>query len=152
MNILSFGGGTDSTAILCGWIERGLAPFDHILFADTGGERPHTYEHIERMQPYLAANGMPPITIVRKVKRNQTVQTLEQNCLDAHMLPSLAYGFKGCSQKFKIAPQEKYVNNLPGMKTLWKAGGKVNKFIGYEFSERRRWMKAPIEDGKYLYH
>ena len=152
MNILAFGGGTDSTAIICGWIEKKLQPFDHILFADTGGERPHTYEHIERMQKFLADNGMPPITIVRKVKRDQTVQTLEENCLSANMLPSLAYGFKSCSQKFKIAPQDKFVNNIAGMKAFWKSGGKVNKFIGYEFSERRRWMKAPIEDAKYIYN
>ena len=152
MKILSFGGGTDSTAIICGWVERGLEPFDYILFADTGGERPHTYEHIERMQDYLKKHGMPPITIVRKVKRDKTLYTLEQNCLDQKMLPSLAYGFKGCSQKYKIAPQEKFVNNIPGMRKFFKEGGKVHKYIGYEFSERRRWMKAPVEDDKYIYH
>jgi hypothetical protein len=152
MKMLAFGGGTDSTAILCGWVERGLEPFDLILFADTGGERPHTYEHIERMQDWLRRRGMPQITIVRKVRRDGRLHTLEENCLEAQMLPSLAYGFKSCSQKFKIAPQDKYVNNLPAAKAIWKAGDKVDKYIGYEFAETRRWMKAPIEDGKYRYH
>ena len=152
MNVLSFGGGTDSTAILGGWVERGLKPFDYILFADTGGEHPHTYAHIERMQVWLAAHAFPPITIVKKTNRAQDVMTLEQNCLDSHMLPSLAYGFKGCSLKYKVQPQEKFVNRLPGMRAFFKAGGKVDKYIGYEFSEQRRWMKAPVEDKKYLYH
>ncbi len=151
MKILSFGGGTDSTAILCGWVERGLDPFDYILFADTGGERPHTYEHIERMQAWLTKHGLPHITIVRKVRRDGRIHTLEENCLEANMLPSLAYGFKGCSQKFKIAPQEKFVNNLPQAKALWKSGKLIDKYIGYEFGERRRWMAAPIEDEKYRY-
>jgi hypothetical protein len=152
MKILAFGGGTDSTAILCGWVERGLPPFDLILFADTGGERPHTYEHIDRMQKWLADHGMPQITIVRKVRRDGRVHSLEENCLESNMLPSLAYGYKSCSQKFKIAPQDKFVNNLPGMRKFFRDGGKLHKFIGYEFAESRRWMQAPIEDKKYFYH
>lgn len=152
MKVLSFGGGTDSTAILCGWVERKLEPFDLILFADTGGERPHTYEHIERMQEWLRRHGMPPITVVRKVRRDGRIHTLEENCLEANMLPSLAYGFKGCSQKFKIAPQEKYANRHWLCKLTWSLGDKVDKYIGYEFAESRRWMRAPLEDDKYRYH
>ena len=67
------------------------------------------------------------------------------------MLPSLAYGYKGCSHKFKIAPQEKFFNNNSQARNVWKAGGKVVKLIGYEFREERRWAKAKLEDDKYLY-
>ncbi len=152
LHILSFGGGVDSTAILCGWVERQLPPFDHIIFADTGAERPHTYDHIHRMQDWLTARGMPQITIVRKTRRDGRIHKLEDNCVEKRMLPSLAYGFKGCSQKFKIAPQNKFANNLPQAKAIWSGGGLVDKYIGYEFSESRRWMRAPIEDAKYRYH
>lgn len=152
MKMLAFGGGTDSTAILCGWVERGLEPFDLILFADTGGERPHTYEHIERMQEWLRRHGMPQITIVRKARRDGRLHTLEENCLESNMLPSLAYGFKSCSQKFKIAPQDKFANRHWLCKLTWRNGGLVDKYIGYEFAETRRWMKAPTEDNKYRYH
>ena len=44
---VSFGGGTNSTAMLCGFRERGIKP-DLIIFADTGAEMPHTYEQIGR--------------------------------------------------------------------------------------------------------
>ena len=43
MNIVSFGGGTNSTAMIIG-MHQNKIPIDLILFADTGGEQPHTYE------------------------------------------------------------------------------------------------------------
>lgn len=154
MRAAAFGGGTNSTAILCGWVERGMVdtqPIDVITFADTGGERPETYRHIERMNKWLPAHGLPQITVVRRNARTPEDFTLEGNCLRRKMLPSLAYGFKSCSQKYKIQPQDKAMNNDPRARDLWKSGGKVEKLIGYEFAESRRWMKAPIEDEKYSY-
>ncbi len=41
MNIVSFGGGTNSTAMIIGMYLHKI-PIDLILFADTGGEQPHT--------------------------------------------------------------------------------------------------------------
>ena len=45
ITVASFGGGTDSTAMLIGMWQR-KEPVDLILFADTGGEKPHTYKYI----------------------------------------------------------------------------------------------------------
>ncbi len=154
MRVVAFGGGTDSTAALGGWVERGLVltqPIDLIIFADTGGERPNTYRHIERMNAWLPAHGLPQITIARKTARTPEDVTLEGNCLRKKMLPSLAYGFKSCSHKYKVQPQEKLLNNCAEARADWKRGQKIEKLIGYEFSESRRWMKAPLEDEKYLY-
>lgn len=145
MLAVSYGGGTNSTAMLVGMKERGIRP-DYITFADTGGEKPHTYTHIFHMQFWLQKNDYPPITIVRKGGNGET---LEQNCLRKNMLPSIAYGFKTCSHKYKIQPQDKFFNNLPEAKELWKAGGKITKCIGYDVDEERR-AKIP-EDDKYIY-
>lgn len=41
MNVVSFGGGTNSTAMIIGMYLHKI-PIDLILFADTGGEQPHT--------------------------------------------------------------------------------------------------------------
>lgn len=145
MIALSFGGGTNSTAMLVGLHERGIKP-DYITFSDTGGERPHTYTHIFEIQFWLQKIGFPPITILRKGGNGET---LEENCLRMNMLPSLAYGFKGCSHKYKIEPQNKFFNSLPAAKELWGRGGKVTKYIGYDADEERR---AGIpEDDKYKY-
>lgn len=152
MRYLAYGAGTDSTGILAGWLERGLQesePIDLIVFADTGNERPHTYEFLEtHLRPWLAKHGFPDLSIVRKGGRQET---LEENCLRKQMLPSLAYGLKGCSHKFKVEPQEAFANKHPGCREAWKRGELVEKLIGYEFREERRWRRAKREDDKYEY-
>ena len=115
MNIVSYGGGTNSTAMLIECVKRGVQ-VDLILFADTGGERPNTYNYVKLFSEWLVANGMPEIITVKKVRANGEVLTLEQNCIEKNMLPSIAYGFKSCSQKYKIQPLDKYVNNWPAAK------------------------------------
>ena len=147
---VSFGGGTNSTAMLVGLWQRGIKP-NFITFADTGGERPHTYKHIEDMQKWLKKVGFPRIEIVKKVDKNGDVLTLEQNCLQQKMLPSLAYGFKSCSQKYKIAPQDKFFNNLPETQKEFKAGRKVTKMIGYDSSESHRIKDYPDKKYDFIY-
>ena len=148
MKIVSYGAGTNSTALLVGLHERNIRP-DYITFSDTGGEKPHTYEYIEIMQAWLKKVDFPEITIVKKVDKNGDVLTLEENCLKNEMLPSIAYGFKKCSHKFKIQPQDKFFNNLPEAKEIWKKGEKINKMIGYDAGEERR--ARITDDKKYMY-
>ncbi len=145
MIILSFGGGTNGTAMLQGLFERG-EHVDAILFADTGGERPEIYTHIAAVSDWCENSGYPRIVTVKKGGRQET---LEQNCHRMKMLPSLAYGFKGCSHKYKIEPQEKWANNNDECKAIWRSGGKVTKLIGYDANEHHR-AKIP-EDKKYTY-
>jgi len=145
ITVSSFGGGTDSTAMLIGMYQKG-EKVDLILFADTGGEKPHTYEHIKRFSAWLVEHGMPEITVVRYQK-----ETLEENCFRVKSLPSIAYGHKTCSQKFKIQPQDKFVNNWLPAKEAWKRGERVFKLIGYDASEIRRSEKGPSETNKKKY-
>jgi hypothetical protein len=103
MIVVSFGGGTNSTALLVGMHELGERP-DAILFADTGGEKPHTYRHIEEMQKWLVSVGFPEIVIVRDPSK-----TLYEDCITRNSLPSVAFGgYKTCSQRFKLQPQERW--------------------------------------------
>ena len=46
MNVVGYGGGTDSTAMLIG-LWRHHVPVDLILFADPGAEQPHTYAYLD---------------------------------------------------------------------------------------------------------
>ena len=122
---------------------------DLILFADTGGERPDTYAYVEMFSKWLVDHGQPEIITVHRTNREQEARYLEQDCLDGNMLPSIAYGFKSCSIKYKRDPQNKYCNNHEGCKAVWKSGQKVAKLIGYDADEERR---ATIqEDDKYNY-
>ena len=58
MNIVSFGGGTNSAALLIGLYKHKI-PMDLITFADTGAEHPHTYQFIEIINQWLAEHGIP---------------------------------------------------------------------------------------------
>lgn len=141
--VVAYGGGTNSTALLVGMIERGERP-DLILFADTGNEKPHTYDHIVTVSDWCQSIGFPAITIVKK---GGSVETLEQVCLRLGNLPSIAYGFKTCSQRFKGEPQNKFVNNWDAARLAWEAGLKVVKLIGYDADEPQR--AKPYSDTKY---
>ena len=147
--IVAFGGGVDSTAMVLGLIEKNKR-IDLILFADTGAERPSTYEHIQKFSEWLKNKGYPEITVVKRVTESGEYETLEQECIRAKALPSIAYGYKRCSQKHKIAPQDKYLNNWQPTIDCWKNGEKAIKYIGYDANEQHRADNAAKrEDKKY---
>lgn len=142
---VAYGMGTNSTGMLVGLQERGIRP-DLILSADTGDERPHTYEHRDVVSEWCKSVGFPEIVTVRK---GGLRESLSENCTRMLMLPSIAYGFKGCSMKYKRAPQDKYINNWEPARLAWESGRKVVKLIGYDADEERR---AKItSDSKYDY-
>lgn len=144
--VVSFGGGVNSAAMLVGMHERGES-CDAVLFADTGGEKPPTYAFVDHMDTWLAAHNFPTLTRVRASQR--TYRDLEDNCLKQRMLPSLAYGFKSCSHKYKKQPQEVWANNWQVARDTWARGDKVTKLLGIDIGEQRR-AQIP-EDAKYRY-
>ena len=86
--VASWVAGVDSTAMLVAMKHRGIIP-DAILFADTGGEKPETYDYIDEIAPWLAHRGAPPVTCVRKLSSPRvSYTTLEGNCLANETLPS----------------------------------------------------------------
>jgi hypothetical protein len=145
MNIVSYGGGVNSTAMLVEMYRREI-PADLILFADTAGEKPETYEYIAAMNNWLTQRGMPPIEVVEYTDRDGNRLTLEDECLRSQTLPSLAYGFKRCSLKHKISIQDKRINHVPQAREIWKSGEKVNKFIGFDAGEVRRRLHSQERD------
>lgn len=151
MNIVSYGGGTNSTAMLIGLYRKNI-PVDLILFADPGGEQPHTYAFLPIMDKWLEEHGMPKITTVFYRKKSGQRQTLEEECLRSATLPAIAYGYKKCSLKYKAGPQDKFCNHYQPCLDVWARGEKVTKFIGYDVDEQRRREGAlphDEEDKKY---
>lgn len=130
--VVAYGGGTNSVAMLCGFLDRGIKP-DLIAFADTGGELPHTYDHIEMMSKKTQEWWGIEITKVF-AKYKGEYETLEDSCIRKKILPSLAYGFKACSIKHKIVPQDKLV------KQWMKDNGhsEIIRCIGYDAAEGHR--------------
>lgn len=129
---VAFGGGTNSTAMLCGFRERGIKP-DLILFADTGGELPETYEHVMEMDTQCRIWWGIGIETVRKTYQGE-FEGLEKNCVRKRMLPSLAYGRKTCSQKYKVEPQTRRMLRFMDEHGVTD----IRKAIGYDAGESHR--------------
>lgn len=140
MNIVAYGGGTNSTAILIGLHERGECP-DHILFSDTGSEKPHTYTHIIEVNKWCNLVGFPEITIIKPDQPQQLKDgSLENECVRLGCLPSKAYGFGGCSMKWKLEPQNKYIRRL--MKAEDLKADEIIRMVGFDADEYHRAERA----------
>lgn len=57
-HVLAYGVGVDSTALLVELEARGEKP-DLVITADTGVEKPATYEYLDVIRPWMAARGIP---------------------------------------------------------------------------------------------
>lgn len=162
---LCFGAGVDSTAMIVALRAAGLRP-DVITFADTGGEKPETLEHIAAMNKVLAAWDWPLIDVCRKATKETTGYTdLYGNCLANETLPSLAFGMKSCSIKWKQGPQDQFLKgakrgpNACPPHPLWieakATGRRIVKLIGYDCGRadlrRSKGLKSGDADFDYAY-
>lgn len=129
--ILSFGGGVDTTAIL--HMPEVMKTVDEVIFADTGGEHPETYEYMEKYSsPFIKKLGIP-FTVVRGHENADgvTVESLEEACLRWKIIPSRMLRF--CTEKFKLRPIKKYLDSkYPGEEIhaiigiAWDEAGRIN--------------------------
>lgn len=139
--IVSYGAGINSTAMVCEMVRRGER-MDAIVFADTGGERPSTYEHLNFFSAWLEAHGYPPVLTVKNTAKvgAYIAETLEQECLMRRQLPGIAYGFGSCSDKWKQQP----------FKTWLKTTGltDVTVCIGFDADETYRAQRGETKYAK----
>ena len=143
--MVSLGLGTNSSAMLIGMAHRRIVP-DVILFADTGGEKPYTYTFLSILNEWLKEVKFPRITVVRGDFPQQIVdKTLEGEVLRLWNMPSKAYGFSTCSQKWKIAPQDKFIKKFLALKGL-PEDTVITKLIGFDADEAHRAsFSSPVE-------
>jgi hypothetical protein len=161
--VVCYGAGVDSTAMLLAMHDQGIRP-DLITFADTGAEKPETLEQVTKMNTWLASKGWPLVTTCKKITLDTTpYDDLGGNCSHNETLPSLAFGMKSCSIKWKQGPQDyvlKGCSRGPSKRPahqLWLVaqarGVKLVKLIGYDSSSAdiRRSKKVKREDADFLY-
>lgn len=146
--MVSYGMGTDSTAMLIWLYYQGIRP-DVILFADTGDEKAWTNAYIDIMNGWLEAHDFPQITVVKKDSKQY--HSLSANCLANRTLPSLAYQLKGCSQKWKVEVMNVWTNSWEPAVLAWHRGMKIVKLIGYDAGAADMKRSKIREDDKYLY-
>jgi 3'-phosphoadenosine 5'-phosphosulfate sulfotransferase (PAPS reductase)/FAD synthetase len=119
--VLSYGAGVNSTAMMLFLIENKF-PLDYVLFADTGGEMPETYEYVEHVRKYLEKQGIP-FQIVR-VKNNDT---LYDRCMRRKVIPSQTW--RWCTRDLKIRPIYAFYRSLKSQ---------VYQYVGIDYDEIHR--------------
>jgi hypothetical protein len=151
---VSFGSGVDSTAMLVALKLAGLRP----------GEKPETLDHIDRMNAVLTDWSWPAIVVCRKIPLASTgYADLYGNCIVNETLPSLAFGMKSCSIKWKQKPQDQVLKgaksgpNASPPHPVWieaqRTGQRIVKLIGYDCgrADLRRSSNLPDSDADFDY-
>jgi len=130
---LAYGLGVDSTAIIVGFVKRGIRP-DFILFADVGAEKESTYAYLPIIQDYLKRHHFPPVTVVKYEPKFSPYTTIEGNMVMNATLPGATFNMGSCTVKWKIKPQEKWEKQ--------NVKGTISKAIGFEAGEEYRQLRA----------
>jgi hypothetical protein len=135
--VIPFGGGVNSVA-MCILLVQQSAPIDHIVFSNTGGfsnkgEKAETYRYIRLFSKWLVKKGYPP---VKTVFYNS--EGLYDELIRRKSFPAIAFGFKSCSEKWKIRPYNKYLKSI-GVHSY-------TKYVGYDAGEAHR-VKDYDSDG-----
>lgn len=111
-HFVSVGGGVNSTAqYIYLALEKGIEFI--AVMADHGGDHPNTYKYMEYFNNELIKRGLEPVIMLDvKVKERgmETGLKMYDYCLEKQIVPSMM--FRWCTDKFKTAPVNKYINSL----------------------------------------
>jgi hypothetical protein len=156
--IVAYGGGVDSTAMLVGFRATGIRP-DLILMADPGSEKDATYQYLPTINRWLEGASFPLVQIVRYQPQQfkyGPYHSLAGNCIRNATLPSLAFGRKACSMKWKVTPQNAFCATWEPAVRAWRSGRKARKAIGFDSGVKdcMRYAEAAAnaqDDKRYAY-
>ena len=128
-NILAFGGGVQTTALVALIAEGELKNVDLVIFSDTGGEKPETYWYIENYIKELLQGKVEFIMVKSELKSCQP--DLYGWLWRLGQIPPI-HGKRLCSNKFK---REAIVAHLKGRE--------YETMIGFSYDELNRAAKNP---------
>jgi len=150
LRFLSLGGGTQSCALGLMSAAGDLPKLDHIIFADTQGELPETYEYLDYFRGVVEAAGIP-MSVVTSGSLEQALLATEPTSKNptppAHVLnPDGTKGRIGqyrCSFDYKRRIIEQKVKQLCGGRGAWKRAN-VEQWIGFSADEMDRCKPADL--------
>lgn len=138
MIVLNYGGGVNSTALLCEAVRRGVR-VDVAVFADTGSEHPATMAYLPIAADFCRANDIR-FDVVRWIRQDGTFLALHDWCAKFESLPSKAFGLPGCSVKWKQQPVDKHV------RAMWDGGAPIERWLGFDAGEYARVERLADKD------
>ena len=133
LQVLSYGGGIQSTALLLLVIEGRLPAPDLVIHSDTGSEMPHTAPVIEWAQKECRKLSIP-FKIVRS-----HLGALHEAYQEKGALPMV--GVRSCTVNFKIAPLNRFLRTIVGDKNGVLL---AQSWIGISTDEARRRQKSKL--------
>lgn len=141
---LSYGGGTQSAALALMTASGDAPRVDAVIFADTKGELPETYEYAEYVAKHLAAARIPFLTVTAGSLEDallSPVITSSNPTPPAHVLnPDGSHGRINqyrCSFDFKRRIIARKAKQLCGGRGAWKLA-MVEQWIGFSAEELGR--------------
>lgn len=134
LQVLSYGGGVQSSTIIL-LIQNGKLPKpDLIVHCDTGSELPETYQTVKEFQQLSQLLQIPFIIVKSYLGK------LHEHYLSKQSVPVV--GFRSCTDNFKIAPQRRLFRKIVG-----KGNGKilVNCWLGITTDEAHRKISSDVQ-------
>jgi len=162
INIISWGGGVNSTAIIALHLLGKLEGKPEIVFADTGCEYPETYSYIDIVGNMLSQKGWK-ITVLRPYTHKEYYGTKVKDDLYTYLFDRKdvpTFRSRPCTEEYKKLPIKRYANGRKQMIGICKDELKRIKDHIYPVKDYTRdgcaWLigKAglplPIKSGCYL--
>lgn len=146
MNVLSFGGGVQSTTLALMALERyNNINFDYIIFADTGAEPSFVYEHVKEVFEILESNGIKTVIVnngsILDVKRDFVV--IPMYVMHNNKSTILR---RQCTREFKIKPIRDFLKSVGVNKN-----NPANLSIGITLDEISRIRDSDVSYIKHCY-
>lgn len=144
LRVLSYGGGTQSAALALMSAAGDMPRVDHVIFADTQGELPETYEYADYVEKKLAEAGIPFHRVTSGSLEEALLspeRTMRNPTPPSHVVnPD---GSKGrvsqyrCSYDYKRRIITQKVKQLCGGRGAWKKAN-VEQWLGFSVDEVNR--------------
>ena len=107
LQVLSYGGGTQSTAMLIMMALGDIPKVDIVIHADTGSELPVTEAFIETARRFCEETLQIPFAIVTSHRGS-----LHEDYMSKGNIPII--GMRSCTANFKIQPQRRLIRQIVG--------------------------------------
>lgn len=134
LKVLSYGGGTQSTAMLI-LIQLGkISKPDIVIHSDTGSELPETVEFIQVAKEFVENKLKIPFAIV-----NSHRGSLHEDYMKHGNIPII--GSRSCTANFKILPQRRFIRQIVGRRNRHLA----KSFIGITTDEAKRRTESDVK-------
>lgn len=138
LQVLSYGGGVQSSAMLLMIQNNTLPKPDIVVHSDTGSEMPHTEKVIEWARLLCISLELPFATVMSNRGR------LHEDYLAKQTIPMVRQ--RSCTFNFKVTPQRKFFRRIVG-----NGGGKVlvECWLGITTDEKQRRISVHDADVKW---